>query len=651
MSNPAKEPSQISIQAQIATLQDKLVELKDQLLAAKRSLEQDQQRSISLTGSGIPSFEQIVQQLEQSYTQTENQLVRLYQQQGWPPDLVSSPDNQPQQLSWGLESPPEKEEAIIRAAIRASLEARQTQQTKALQAKLDEAFHLLGEGEAFRLLVKATQTDDRNFERESIIIQLRQLADQRVVEALLGWLGLQDSLGFWAALAVGRLADKETILPRLLEKLKDSDHMVRVQTISALGHLAEVALNPNTAQPYQVSASISNFEPKDDRIIEALIAMLADQHPKVRARAVSTLCHLGDQRATPSLLAALEDPAREVRISAAAFLGSLGDQRAIEPLVKAMESGDEDIRSRAMQSLDFLGYEGVAAPLAVQFFQAFGNLSRNQAEAEELAQQYLEKTQAGDEAGVSALFSQLFNRNLAPEGVEPLLAQLKDPLSQVRSDAADRLGFLKEQRAVEPMIDLLNDRDQVVKASAISALGLIGDRRAVEPLLGQLEDPDAHYRMLAVNALGQIADPDTFEAILARLEDKAGEVRQMAVSALGQLRDPRAFEALLKQVEASNQARQRQEEKEQFGIGYSAIIALGQLGDPRAYDHLMSWLKAEDPETRIAAAQGLGELGDNRALPALEWARDHDPYHNQDGHEYCVHQAAAKAIQLIQTKS
>lgn len=56
-------------------------------------------------------------------------------------------------------------------------------------------------------------------------------------------------------------------------------------------------------------------------------------------------------------------------------------------------------------------------------------------------------------------------------------------------------------------------------------------------------------------------------------------------------------------------------------VVYSAIYALGQLKERRAVDPLLLILK-DKPDYSDAAAESLGQIGDNRALlPLIEWAR------------------------------
>ena len=228
---------------------------------------------------------------------------------------------------------------------------------------------------------------------------------------------------------------------------------------------------------------------------------------------------------------------------------------------------------------------------------------------------------------------------MAPEGVEGLIAKLKDPISSSRSDAATRLGLLHNKLAVGPLVETLNDPDIQVRNQVITALGQIGDEAAVEPLLALLSlDKDPYRRSLAVNALGKsrTASERIIPAIMVLVNDPIEEIRLAAIQALSLLGkgSEQIFDVVIEQLSDPNES-----------IAFCAITGLGNLGNPRGLEPLLQELRSESFERRMAAADALGELGDVRAIPALEWSRDNDPYRDENG--YCVHNSAGQAIKRI----
>lgn len=73
---------------------------------------------------------------------------------------------------------------------------------------------------------------------------------------------------------------------------------------------------------------------------------------------------------------------------------------------------------------------------------------------------------------------------------------------------------------------------------------------------------------------------------------------------------------------------------------------LSNCGDEKATMPLMEVLQNDrDADARFLAAFALGKIGDRRAIPALEWARQHDDGIDFDGHR--VRNAAEDAISEI----
>jgi HEAT repeat protein len=75
----------------------------------------------------------------------------------------------------------------------------------------------------------------------------------------------------------------------------------------------------------------------------------------------------------------------------------------------------------------------------------------------------------------------------------------------VRWNAADALGKLKDVRAVEPLIWALKDEDEFVRERAADALGRIGDEGAVWPLSSEAVSDDCEdVKVTAKEALVKI---------------------------------------------------------------------------------------------------------------------------------------------------
>lgn len=131
----------------------------------------------------------------------------------------------------------------------------------------------------------------------------------------------------------------------------------------------------------------------------------------VKQRALFVIVEIS--RATQHVTPLLFDPIRSVRVSVAAFIGLPGHEEAIEPLLEAYErfSVNTDLRQRITQSLEFLGYTGSIVPVEDKFItkmlQSLGGLELG--EAAEYVRQLEERGEAGDEAAMSAIVSQVMS--------------------------------------------------------------------------------------------------------------------------------------------------------------------------------------------------------------------------------------------------
>ena len=190
---------------------------------------------------------------------------------------------------------------------------------------------------------------------------------------------------------------------------------------------------------------------------------------------------------------------------------------------------------------------------------------------------------------------------------DTLITLLRHPDHAVGSHAALALGGRKEGRVVSELIKLLDDDSitETLGRSVAWALGELGDERAVEPLIAALDKKN---------------------------------IGGWAIEALVKLRDERAVEPLIRVFRRNHDP--------------SVATVLGNWGDRRAVDALIEAMSDPYSHTRFYAARALGKLGDEHALPVLEWARHHDTEPITDSESIrgkSVSHVAAKAIEKIKT--
>ena len=142
----------------------------------------------------------------------------------------------------------------------------------------------------------------------------------------------------------------------------------------------------------------------------------------------------------------------------------------------------------------------------------------------------------------------------------------------------------------------LHSGDPEVRAEAVEMLGKVGGKRAVASLIKALRDPDTMYE--AAEALGKIGDVRAVKPLIETLADvPEGEVWSYG-RALGKIGEP-AVEPLIQfLVSARGQAQM------------AAADALGEIGDQRAVEPLIALLERGSDN----AATALAEIGDPRAI-------------------------------------
>ena len=183
--------------------------------------------------------------------------------------------------------------------------------------------------------------------------------------------------------------------------------------------------------------------------------------------------------------------------------------------------------------------------------------------------------------------------------VAGLLRALRSPDFEVQTTAARALGSMGDA----PMDDLLRalkKKNKDIRLGVIGALSVIRDPRSIDPLIGALSDENSEVRWQAAFALGEIGNARATGPLALALRDKDKYVRYGAALALRKLgREPE------KAVDRAYFLTGLQE--------WQALLALGTASIPA----LSTVLADRDPGVRQKAMVILGEIGSDRAVPAL----------------------------------
>lgn len=190
--------------------------------------------------------------------------------------------------------------------------------------------------------------------------------------------------------------------------------------------------------------------------------------------------------------------------------------------------------------------------------------------------------------------------------IDGLTVALRDVSPEVREQAASSLSHFKSGAASGALLLALKDQSAAVRREAVSGLARMRDANHVDALTMMLQDTDKEVRQHAATGLGQLRASSAIEPLGVALKDVDAEVRQQAAYALGQIRDPRTIPALIVAIADANRE-----------VRHQAVHALGQLRASAAVEPLIGALKDMDPDVRQQAAHALAEIRDPRAVNAL----------------------------------
>jgi HEAT repeat protein len=217
-----------------------------------------------------------------------------------------------------------------------------------------------------------------------------------------------------------------------------------------------------------------------------------------------------------------------------------------------------------------------------------------------------------DTRGTPAI-AQVNNAPLPPASatVAALIGTLDDADAQVRLAAVNSLRQLEDPAAIAALSKVLKeDTDARVREAAAWALGEIGDTRAVPSLIEALKvEHGPKVREKIVEALGNLKDPSALSAVTAVLKDPTVDVRREAVQAISRFEDPSAAPALAGLIHDDD-----------IDVRRRVADALGSLENPSSVDALMTMAKDADADVRSNAIDGLHHYRDLKLVPLFSEA-------------------------------
>lgn len=286
---------------------------------------------------------------------------------------------------------------------------------------------------------------------------------------------------------------------------------------------------------------------RDERAVDALIAIIGDPDARVRIIAIEALRRLNSSRSVGVLIRALDDTDEWVQKAAEAALVQLGPE-AVVPLVKRYHDDPTTSEAHTPELLSRIG-SSATVPLGIML------LSEGRVHPEDAASILVRLADA------DGLHPEVFER--VRSDCDSLLAATEDDDRRVRFCAARAIGAVDRVESLEILTVALHSGDDTVRRSAAEAIlnsptvhraNSTADQLTVDRLERALNDEDDHVQMAATIALasvGKTEDYRVYEVVIRLLGGQpesmqrfAARVLIRAVPSLANGLTPRALEIL-----------------------------------------------------------------------------------------------------------
>jgi HEAT repeat protein len=440
---------------------------------------------------------------------------------------------------------------------------------------------------------------------------LSNMKSQKAVDPLMGLLKDQSpGVRAAAAAALGRLGDARALAP-IEAALKDSgdDSFQFAIALYVLGnhdHIEVIAEGlKGQYQDRRVEALTALSETADPRSVDPLVEVASrggartdataapPLPPQLRVQLAHALGMYPDLKARDALISMLADPEPEVRAASVTALGDMSSRAEAGPpkggTTNGTTSGQSSTTIDAIVRLIKVERSPVVLAAISKSIDALGRVRLVDALIP-LAESSPNVKEALYEFGVTA---------------KVMSDKLRDGQGAERIRAARILGELKEHDAVPALIDALNaSRELDFKVAAAESLGLMGDRRAEDALIHAIQMPEAPVRAAAVRALGKLGDITVTETLFEAARDTDSNVREAAAGSLGLLGV--SVDRLSADAHSPS-----------WQIRAAAMSTLARLGDPRGVPIVMAGLGDKDENVRAESARALAVMADSRAVEPL----------------------------------
>ncbi|MDH3445307.1 MAG: HEAT repeat domain-containing protein [Deltaproteobacteria bacterium] len=201
---------------------------------------------------------------------------------------------------------------------------------------------------------------------------------------------------------------------------------------------------------------------------------------------------------------------------------------------------------------------------------------------------------------LAAAFSPVFGA--AQPGLDDLARLLADTAgdTNMRMDAARKLGEAKDSKYLQNLTDALKDDNKAIRWTAAEALWEMGDKRAVPALIAYLEKGEAYEwgKVVTMNALGSLKDPQAVAPLIRMLESRNPFLRRSAAVALFTIGDHRTIPALIELLKDEQGFIQR------IAQNFLVEMTKDMVADetPMEYQQWVKWFEANAKRLELGGA-------------------------------------------------
>lgn len=205
--------------------------------------------------------------------------------------------------------------------------------------------------------------------------------------------------------------------------------------------------------------------------------LLADEHPRVRHRAIKALAKLKDEKSIDWLCqTALKNSNDLIRLAVANVLGYLKDKKTITSLLNALKDKNPEVRAESAYSLGYIGDQNVFEEL---------NSAYQKDSAWQLKASALESMVKLD----------------STKSLETIKKALTDKNYQVRMVALENILLLDKVEVIKALEKALSDIDWRIRVTAIEATQKIRTKECITFLIKQLASEKGRLKLDILIAL------------------------------------------------------------------------------------------------------------------------------------------------------